>query len=72
MPLTKVGKYWGFDLEIFVGMLKTAGPNWINIGADSKHHGLPEPSAQKILLLIEELKKFTEIKKKSNLGRLLK
>ena len=61
-----------FDLDEFVGMIKDASPNWINIGADSKRHKLPEPSKEKLLALIDELKTFTEIRQKTNLGRLLK
>ena len=61
-----------FDLDDFVRLIREAGPDWVNIGADSKNHNLPEPSKEKILALVEKLKGFTEIKKKSNLGRLLK
>lgn len=61
-----------FDLEEFVAMIKEIGPEWVNIGADSKGHGLKEPSADKILALIQELEKFTQVRKKSNLDRLLK
>jgi protein gp37 len=61
-----------FDLEIFPKILSKASPDWIWIGADSKRHHLPEPSKEKILTLIEELKKFTEVRLKSNLDRLLK
>ena len=59
-----------FDLKEFVGLIKLANPTWVNIGADSKKHNLPEPSKKKILGLIDELNKFTEIRKKSNLVRL--
>ena len=59
-----------FDLELFVKMIKSINPAWINIGADSKNHNLPEPSRAKVDSLIIELKKFTEVKKKSNLERL--
>lgn len=59
-----------FDLEPFVEMIKQIGPEWVNIGADSKGHNLPEPSREKVDLLIAELKKFTEIREKHNLGRL--
>lgn len=61
-----------FDLEVLVNWLKDIDPHFVNIGADSKGHNLPEPSKEKILKLVEELNKFTEIKKKENLGRLLK
>ncbi len=61
-----------FDLEVFVTALRIACPDWINIGADSKKHNLPEPSKEKVLALIDELKKFTEVRIKSNLQRLIK
>jgi len=59
-----------FDLEEFVALLKEASPEWINIGADSKHNNLPEPSAEKIGMLIMELEKFTKVKLKDNLKRI--
>lgn len=59
-----------FDLDEFVWMIKTIQPNFVNIGADSKGHGLPEPTYSKVLELIEALSEFTEIRKKTNLKRL--
>lgn len=61
-----------FDLEIMVNWINDINPNFVNIGADSKGHHLPEPSKEKILKLIEELNKFTKLINKENLGRLLK
>lgn len=60
-----------FDLSILVGWIKFINPKFISIGADSKGHGLAEPSKEKIDELVEELKDFTEIKLKSNLKRLM-
>jgi len=60
-----------FDLIEFVGMIKMFEPRQVNIGADSGNNHLPEPSKDKILALIDELQKFTIVKKKHNLGRLL-
>ena len=63
-----------FDLEEFVALIKEAKPTWVNIGADSnnkKDYKYPEPSQDKVIKLIEELKKFTEVRKKHNLNRLL-
>jgi DNA repair photolyase len=60
-----------FDLEILVDMMYQAGPEQINIGADSGNNNLPEPPKEKILELITELEKFTKVKQKSNLKRLL-
>lgn len=70
-----------FDMEEFVALLKKIKPDKIFIGADSKVYKypkiynnlvLPEPDAEKILKLIEELEKFTVVEQKSNLSRLLK
>jgi len=47
-------------------------PEQVNIGANSGGHKLPEPSKNKILMLIDELNKFTKIHNKKNLGRILK
>ncbi len=60
-----------FDLDEFVEMIKEINPEWVNIGADSKNHNLPEPSSEKVEALIKELKKFTKVKIKDNLKRLM-
>jgi len=61
-----------FDLKEFVDIIKSCEPEWVNIGADSKNHNLPEPSKEKILALIKELSQFTKVIQKDNLRRLLK
>jgi len=58
-----------FDLDVLAGWLKEINPSFINIGADSKRCGLPEPPRAKIQALINELRTSTEIKIKSNLDR---
>jgi DNA repair photolyase len=61
-----------FDLEYFIELIKIANPKWVNIGADSnKKLTLKEPSSIKVEALINELKRFTEVKNKDNLKRLL-
>lgn len=60
-----------FDLDEMVELIRMAHPNFVNIGADSKKCGLPEPDNEKVLALIYELAKFTEVKQKSNLVRIL-
>lgn len=60
-----------FDLDEFVQMIKQIKPEWVNIGADSKGHKLQEPPKEKILALIAELEKFTKVKIKDNLKRLI-
>ena len=59
-----------FDLMELIELIKKVRPEWVNIGADSKGHHLPEPSKEKVITLIEELKKFTEVKIKPNLKRI--
>jgi len=59
-----------FDPEQLVEYIKRIGPEFVSIGADSKGHRLPEPSAEKVRSLIDELDVFTEVKLKSNLARL--
>ena len=61
-----------FDLDVMLEQLKYCSPDFVSIGADSKDHNLPEPSADKIHKLIKGLRKFTEVRLKSNLQRLLK
>lgn len=61
-----------FDLDIMIQLISDCNPVQVNIGADSGKNNLPEPGKEKILQLIEELKKFAVINNKSNLKRLLK
>jgi protein gp37 len=61
-----------FDLKTFVCLINLIQPEFVSIGADSKGHKLPEPSKEKVEALITELKKFTEVKIKDNLKRLMK
>jgi hypothetical protein len=61
-----------FDLDEFVRMIKSCGPYQVNIGADSGNHYLPEPPRKKLLELIAELEKFTNVYQKKNLRRLIK
>lgn len=60
-----------FDLEELVALIKHCEPKQVNIGADSGNNNLPEPSKEKLLALIDELKKFTVIDQKRNLSRIL-
>jgi len=61
-----------FDVPEMLDLIKCARPNFINIGADSKGHGLNEPTADKVLALIEGIKNLgIEIRQKTNLDRIL-
>jgi len=60
------------DGEIFALGLSLAKPEFVNIGADSKGHGLVEPASDEITVLLEDLQKYgVEIRQKRNLERLL-
>lgn len=61
-----------FDMEELVELIKSCNPIQVNIGADSGNHKLPEPSKEKVLLLIDKLEGFTKVKQKKNLKRILK
>lgn len=61
-----------FGLNTLVMFIFTVKPKWVNIGADSKHHNLPEPSYEKVMELKARLEGFTTVKLKSNLERLKK
>jgi hypothetical protein len=62
-----------FDVDILASWMDQIRPEFVNIGADSKSHNLPEPSADKIQTLIEKLTGYgIEIREKHNLERLMK
>lgn len=62
-----------FDVNELWALVALCNPEWVNIGADSQNHNLPEPPAYKIKGLIEKLKSDgIEVKIKKNLSRLLK
>jgi len=60
-----------FNLDIMVRWMQQIAPKFISIGADSKNHNLPEPPREKVKELLKELRKFTQVKVKKNLDRLL-
>lgn len=60
-----------FDVEIMLGWLFAINPEFVNIGADSKHHRLQEPPYEKVEELIKRLQNLgIEVREKSNLERL--
>jgi hypothetical protein len=61
-----------FDLPEFLEWIKRCNPQQVNIGADTGCNHLREPSKEKVLELIEALSKFTTVKQKKNLNRILK
>ena len=58
------------DMAEFVQLIGYIHPEFVSIGADSKNCGLTEPPKEKIVKLIEELKKTMEVRTKDNLERL--
>jgi len=60
-----------FDVGVMVYYIKSIQPDFVSIGADSKGNNLSEPPSWKVKKLIEELEKFTEVRIKKNLNRLL-
>jgi len=61
-----------FDVPELVHIIDRINPKFVNIGADSKNCGLPEPDADKVKALIGNLQGLgIEIKKKINLARIV-
>lgn len=61
-----------FDLDEFLLLISKCNPVQVNIGADSGNNNLPEPSIKEINKLIDELEKFTIVKQKKNLSKIIK
>ncbi len=60
-----------FDVFELSTSIKNIIVEWVNIGADSKGHNLPEPSPEKVESLVKELLKFTKVNIKPNLKRVV-
>ncbi|MCK5077856.1 MAG: hypothetical protein KAR38_15845, partial [Calditrichia bacterium] len=60
-----------FDLYEMVGLIKKCNPIQVNIGADSGKNNIPEPAWGDLTDLIIELNKFTTVKFKVNIKRLI-
>ena len=60
-----------FDTDVMLEWIKTIKPEFVSIGADSKNHGLPEPSPDNLRDFLNKLSSITEIVQKKNLARLL-
>ena len=61
-----------FDIKLFVPMLEECGARQINIGFDSGHNNLFEPTEEETMELIKELERFTKVIIKNNARRILK
>jgi len=61
-----------FDVTQLFNLIRRIRPDFISIGADSKHNNLPEPSPDKIRRLYCELKRICDdIRLKRNLNRII-
>jgi hypothetical protein len=61
-----------FDTHLFAKMLQEIHPDYVCIGADSKGHKLPEPTAANIQALLLLLREYgVTIRNKDNLERLI-
>jgi DNA repair photolyase len=60
------------DPDVLADLVAKCRADWVNIGADSKGHHLPEPSAADLCELIRRLRGYgLEVRLKANLRRLL-
>lgn len=60
-----------FDVDILASWIDRIRPEFLNLGADSKNHNLPEPTFEKIMQFTEKLKEYgIELREKHNLARL--
>ena len=60
-----------FDFDIFLKWIRDLKPTFVSIGADSKGHNLPEPTASELDNFVVALREVTEVKLKKNLARLM-
>lgn len=60
-----------FDMEEMIQLIRLSIPTQVNIGADSGNNGLPEPPKEKVLEFIAALERFTTVKQKKNLKRII-
>ncbi len=62
-----------FDFPDLADLVLLANPSFVNIGADTKRHGLPEPTRDGVMRLIQRLRESgVEIRRKLNLERLIR
>lgn len=60
-----------FDVDTLAAWIDKIRPEFLNLGADSKSHNLPEPTVEKIMLLTSKLAEYgIELREKHNLIRL--
>lgn len=60
-----------FNVHTLAALVAGASPFFVNLGADSKNRGLPEPSVEKVMDLVQVLGTYNiELREKHNLKRL--
>jgi hypothetical protein len=60
-----------FDVDILAMWIHEIHPFFVNLGADSKNRGLPEPTREKVMALVAALDEYgIELREKHNLERL--
>lgn len=60
-----------FDVEVLAEWIGRIRPEFLNLGADSKGHGLTEPSVEKVYALVDKLQQLgIDLREKHNLQRL--
>lgn len=60
-----------FDVDEFAKWIAEINPAFLNLGADSKGKGLPEPTVEKVMALVAKLHELgVELREKHNLARL--
>jgi len=61
-----------FDVDILAKWIYEINPTFLNLGADSKSHNLPEPTVSDIMALVAKLKEYgIDLREKHNLQRLM-
>lgn len=60
-----------FDTQVLLRWVRDIKPDFLNIGADSKGHHLPEPTEEKVVFLVKQLRKMGyNVRLKKNLKRI--
>jgi hypothetical protein len=72
-PFVTVEPILKFNHSMMIRVISACKPEFVNIGADSKGAGLPEPTSGEITALVAELRaRGITVNLKSNLQRLMK
>lgn len=58
-----------FNFNRFVALIKTVSPEFVYVGFDNYDNNLPEPSIEKVDILVRRLSKFTEVREKPSVEK---